>query len=64
MLAIMANLHDFFLHVGAKVEALHSQTASAKEAHLRARTAAGDYRDPFDEADRKEAAKREAALAK
>mmetsp|Transcript_16884 Transcript_16884/g.36726 ORF Transcript_16884/g.36726 Transcript_16884/m.36726 type:complete len:505 (-) Transcript_16884:129-1643(-) len=64
MSAIMANLHDFFLHVGAKVEELHSQTASAKEAHLKARLAAGDYRDPFDEADRKEAAKREAALAK
>jgi hypothetical protein len=64
MMAIMANLHDFFLHVGSKVEALHSRTASAKDAHMKARKAVGDYRDPFDEADRKEAAKREAAMIK
>jgi hypothetical protein len=47
---ILANQHQYLLHVAAKVEAMHVRVADAKHAALHVRRAAGDQRDPFQEA--------------
>lgn len=57
----LQNLHQFFVHVAAKVESLHVLVESARSAFLAQRRRQGNTRDPFVEADRREAAKKEAA---
>eukprot|EP00898_Chlorokybus_atmophyticus_P008510 jgi/Chlat1/8660/Chrsp87S08041 len=60
---IFNNLHDYLIHVAAKVEELHSRVTSAKEAYLMALQRSGDHRNPFVEAERREQAKAAAAAA-
>eukprot|EP00897_Mesotaenium_endlicherianum_P006167 jgi/Mesen1/5579/ME000281S04640 len=62
--SIMANLHDFFMHVAALVEAVHQQVRSARAAYLADHRRRGDDWDPFLEADRREASKKEDAAAR
>nr|DAD46858.1 TPA_asm: hypothetical protein HUJ06_016795 [Nelumbo nucifera] len=58
---VMSNVHDFFVHVAAKVESLHQFIESMKTAYLADQRRRGDGNDPFLEADRRETAKQEAA---
>ncbi|KAF5182934.1 Nuclear pore complex protein nup58 [Thalictrum thalictroides] len=58
---VMSNVHDFFVHVAAKVESLHQYIESMKTAYLADQRRRGDANDPFLEADRRELAKQEAA---
>ncbi|XP_020262993.1 nuclear pore complex protein NUP58-like [Asparagus officinalis] len=58
---VMSNVHDFFVHVAAKVESLHQYIESMKKAYLADHRRRGDVNDPFLEADRRETAKQEAA---
>ncbi|KAK1268868.1 hypothetical protein QJS04_geneDACA006549 [Acorus gramineus] len=58
---VMSNVHDFFVHVAAKVERLHQYVESMKTAYLVDQRRRGDGNDPFLEADRRETAKQEAA---
>ncbi|KAJ4966571.1 hypothetical protein NE237_018420 [Protea cynaroides] len=58
---VLSNVHDFFVHVAAKVESLHQYIESMKTAYLADQRRRGDGNDPFLEADRRETAKQEAA---
>ncbi|XVF59507.1 hypothetical protein PTKIN_Ptkin07bG0281400 [Pterospermum kingtungense] len=58
---VMSNVHDFFVHVAAKVESIHQYIESMKTAYLADQRRRGDVNDPFLEADRRETAKQEAA---
>ncbi|CAI9110080.1 OLC1v1010044C2 [Oldenlandia corymbosa var. corymbosa] len=58
---VMANVHEFFVHVAAKVESIHQYIESMKTAYLADQRRRGDGNDPFLEADRRETAKQEAA---
>ncbi|CAL9053428.1 nuclear pore complex protein NUP58-like [Musa acuminata AAA Group] len=58
---VISNVHDFFIHVAAKVENLHQYVESMKTAYLADQRRRGDGNDPFLEANRREAAKQEAA---
>lgn len=58
---VMSNVHDFFVHVAAKVESTHQYIESMKTAYLADQRRRGDGNDPFLEADRRETAKQEAA---
>ncbi|RAL40777.1 hypothetical protein DM860_008475 [Cuscuta australis] len=58
---VMSNVHDFFVHVAAKVESIHQYIESMKSAYLTDQRQRGDVGDPFLEADRRETAKQEAA---
>ncbi|GAV86958.1 hypothetical protein CFOL_v3_30384 [Cephalotus follicularis] len=58
---VMSNVHDFFIHVAAKVESIHQYIESMKTAYLADQRRRGDGIDPFLEADRRETAKQEAA---
>ncbi|XP_073115845.1 nuclear pore complex protein NUP58 [Elaeis guineensis] len=58
---VMSNVHDYFIHVAAKVESLHQYIESMKMAYLADQRRRGDGNDPFIEASRREAAKQEAA---
>ncbi|KAL5984856.1 Nucleoporin p58/p45 [Asimina triloba] len=58
---VMSNVHDFFVHIAAKVEGLHQYIESMKAAYLADQRRRGDGSDPFLEADRREMAKQEAA---
>ncbi|EPS70070.1 hypothetical protein M569_04692, partial [Genlisea aurea] len=58
---VMTNVHDFFVHVAAKVESIHQYIESMKTAYLADQRGRGDCNDPFLEADRRETAKQEAA---
>ncbi|CAH9084202.1 unnamed protein product [Cuscuta europaea] len=58
---VMSNVHDFFVHVAAKVESIHQYIESMKTAYLIDQRRRGDAGDPFLEADRRETAKQEAA---
>ncbi|XP_068657041.1 nuclear pore complex protein NUP58-like [Aristolochia californica] len=58
---VMSNVHDFFIHVAAKVENLHQYIESMKTAYLADQKHRGDANNPFLEADRRETAKQEAA---
>lgn len=58
---VMSNVHDFFVHVAAKVESIHQYIESMKTAYLADQRRRGDANDPFLEADRRETAKQEAA---
>ncbi|CAA7035821.1 unnamed protein product [Microthlaspi erraticum] len=58
---VMSNVHDFFVHVAAKVENIHQYIESMRTAYLADQRRRGEYNDPFLEADRRETAKQEAA---
>ncbi|XP_017258818.1 nuclear pore complex protein NUP58 isoform X2 [Daucus carota subsp. sativus] len=58
---VMSNVHDFFVHVAAKVESIHQYMESMKTAYLADHRRRGHVNDPFLEADRRETAKQEAA---
>ncbi|KAL6572898.1 Nucleoporin p58/p45 [Orobanche hederae] len=58
---VMANVHDFFVHVASKVESIHQYIESMKTAYLADQRRRGDENNPFLEADRRETAKQEAA---
>ncbi|KAH8503442.1 hypothetical protein H0E87_014642 [Populus deltoides] len=58
---VMSNVHDFFVHVAAKVESIHQYIESMKTAYLVDQRRRGDGNDPFLEADRRERARKEAA---
>ncbi|KAI3452075.1 hypothetical protein Pfo_008740 [Paulownia fortunei] len=58
---VLANVHDFFVHVAAKVESIHQYIESMRTAYLADQRRRGDGNDPFLEADRRETAKQEAA---
>ncbi|XVF17756.1 hypothetical protein REPUB_Repub10bG0151100 [Reevesia pubescens] len=58
---VMSNVHDFFVHVAAKVESIHQYIEYMKTAYLADQRRRGDVNDPFLEADRRETAKQEAA---
>nr|KYP66675.1 Peroxidase A [Cajanus cajan] len=58
---VMTNVHDFFVHVAAKVENIHQYIESMKSAYLADRRRRGEVNDPFLEADRRETARQEAA---
>ncbi|KAI4330308.1 hypothetical protein MLD38_028606 [Melastoma candidum] len=58
---VMSNVHDFFVHVAAKVESIHQYIESMKSAYLADQRRRGDGSDPFIEADRRETARQEAA---
>jgi nucleoporin p58/p45 len=58
---VMSNVHDFFVHVAAKVESIHQYMESMKSAYLADQRRRGEGNDPFLEADRRETAKQKAA---
>ncbi|XP_073057881.1 nuclear pore complex protein NUP58 isoform X1 [Primulina eburnea] len=58
---VMANVHDYFVHVAAKVESIHQYIESMKTAYLADKRRRGDVNNPFLEANRRETAKQEAA---
>ncbi|KAI6695283.1 hypothetical protein NL676_022993 [Syzygium grande] len=58
---VISNVHDFFVHVAAKVESIHQYIGSMKTAYLADQRHQGDGNDPFLEADRRETARQEAA---
>ncbi|CAK9185444.1 unnamed protein product [Ilex paraguariensis] len=58
---VMSNVHDFFVHVAAKVESIHQHIESMKTAYLADQRRRGEGNDPFLEANRRETAKQEAA---
>ncbi|KAL2623403.1 hypothetical protein R1flu_003608 [Riccia fluitans] len=59
--SVMTNVHDFFIHVAAEMEALHQKVEAMRVKYLADCRRRGDDRDPFLEADRREAAKQEIA---
>ncbi|KAJ1419098.1 putative nuclear pore complex protein [Sesbania bispinosa] len=58
---VMTNVHDFFVHVAAKVESIHQYIESMKSPYLANQRRRGEVNDPFLEADRRETARQEAA---
>ncbi|XP_073293417.1 nuclear pore complex protein NUP58-like isoform X2 [Primulina huaijiensis] len=58
---VLANVHDYFVHVAAKVESIHQYIESMKTAYLADQRRRGEGNNPFLEADRRETAKQEAA---
>ncbi|CAN8229099.1 unnamed protein product [Cochlearia groenlandica] len=58
---VIYNVHDFFVHVAAKVEDIHQYIESMRTAYLADQRRRGESNDPFLEADRRETAKQEAA---
>lgn len=56
---IMSNVHEFFIHVAAKVESIHQYIDSMKAAYLADQRRRGDVNNPFLEADRRETARQE-----
>ncbi|XP_030529523.1 nuclear pore complex protein NUP58 [Rhodamnia argentea] len=58
---VISNVHDFFVHVAAKVESIHQYIGSMKTAYLADQRRRGDGNDPFLEADRRQTARQEAA---
>uniref|UniRef100_UPI004072FD0D NUP58 n=1 Tax=Arabidopsis thaliana TaxID=3702 RepID=UPI004072FD0D len=58
---VMSNVHDFFVHVAAKVESIHQYIESMRTSYLADQRRRGECHDPFLEADRRETAKQEAA---
>ncbi|KAG2435925.1 hypothetical protein HXX76_007120 [Chlamydomonas incerta] len=47
---LVSHMHDYFVHVAARLERLHGEVGRAREAYLAARRARGDYGDPFADA--------------
>ncbi|CAL5081736.1 unnamed protein product [Urochloa decumbens] len=58
---VMSNVHDYFIYVTSKVENLHQYVESMKTEYLNEQRRMGNGNDPFLEANRREAAKQEAA---
>ncbi|WVZ65172.1 hypothetical protein U9M48_014581 [Paspalum notatum var. saurae] len=58
---VMSNVHDYFIYVASKVENLHQYVESMKIEYLNEQRRMGNGTDPFREANRREAAKQEAA---
>lgn len=58
---VMSNVHDYFIYVASKVENLHQHVESMKTEYLNEQRRTGNGSDPFLEANRREAAKQEAA---
>ncbi|KAJ1257120.1 hypothetical protein BS78_K208900 [Paspalum vaginatum] len=58
---VMSNVHDYFIYVASKVENLHQYVESMKTEYLNEQRRMGNGNDPFLEANRREAAKQEAA---
>ncbi|XP_015696756.2 nuclear pore complex protein NUP58 [Oryza brachyantha] len=58
---VMSNVHDYFIYVASKVENLHQYVESLKTEYLHEQRRMGNANDPFLEANRREAAKQEAA---
>ncbi|XP_062200094.1 nuclear pore complex protein NUP58-like [Phragmites australis] len=58
---VMSNVHDYFIYVASKVENLHQYVGSMKTEYLNEQRRMGIGNDPFLEANRREAAKQEAA---
>jgi nucleoporin p58/p45 len=58
---VMSNVHDYFIYVTSKVENLHQYVESMKTEYLNEQRRMGKRNDPFLEANRREAAKQEAA---
>ncbi|XBH70367.1 hypothetical protein VPH35_098044 [Triticum aestivum] len=58
---VMSNVHDYFIYVASKVENLHQYVVSMKTEYLHGQRRLGNANDPFLEANRREAAKEEAA---
>ncbi|KAK3130214.1 hypothetical protein QOZ80_6BG0490500 [Eleusine coracana subsp. coracana] len=58
---VMSNVHDYFIFVASKVENLHQYVESMKSNYLNEQRRMGNGNDPFLEANRREAAKLEAA---
>uniref|UniRef100_A0ACD6A9K8 Uncharacterized protein n=2 Tax=Avena sativa TaxID=4498 RepID=A0ACD6A9K8_AVESA len=58
---VMSNMHDYFIYVASKVENLHQCAEMIRTQYLNDLRNSGNRNDPFVEADRKEAAKQEAA---
>ena len=57
----MANVQDYLIYVASKVENLHQHAETLRTQYLNDLRNCGNWNDPFVEADRKEAAKQEAA---
>ncbi len=49
---VISHMHDYFVHVAAKLEKLHQEVQRCKEAYISQRRGAGDYSDPFVESRR------------
>ncbi|KXZ46897.1 hypothetical protein GPECTOR_39g391 [Gonium pectorale] len=47
---LVSHMHDYFVHVAARLERLHGEVGRAREAYLAQRRARGDYSDPFADA--------------
>lgn len=58
---VMSNVHDYLIYVASKVENLHQHAETIRTQYLNDLRNSGNWNDPFVEADRKEAAKQEAA---
>ncbi|CAL0311532.1 unnamed protein product [Lupinus luteus] len=58
---VTKNVHDFFVHVAAKVESIHQYIECMKSEYLAYQRRRGEANDPFLEADRRETAREEAA---
>lgn len=58
---VMSNVHDYFIYVASKVENLHQYVESMKTEYLNEQRRIGNGSNPFLEANRREAAKQEAA---
>uniref|UniRef100_A0A803KSG7 Nuclear pore complex protein NUP58 n=1 Tax=Chenopodium quinoa TaxID=63459 RepID=A0A803KSG7_CHEQI len=58
---VLTNVHEFFVHVAAKVESIHQYIESMRTAYLADQRRRGDVGDPFLEANRREVARQEAA---
>lgn len=61
---VMKNVHEFFVHVAAKVESIHQYIESMKTAYLADQRRRGEGNNPFLEADRRETARLDAAAKK
>lgn len=49
LLAVINNMHEYFVHVASKAAALHDEVNKAKEVFLAQRRAHGEYTDPFEQ---------------
>ncbi|KAG2488829.1 hypothetical protein HYH03_012628 [Edaphochlamys debaryana] len=47
---LVAHMHDYFVHVAARLEKLHAEVARSRDAYLAQCRARGDYGDPFADA--------------
>ncbi|KAG1666542.1 hypothetical protein FOA52_014439 [Chlamydomonas sp. UWO 241] len=49
---VIAHMHDFFVHVAARMERLHQEVQKCKDLFIAQRRAEGQYADPFEESRR------------